>query len=481
MEKENGGSFSVDLNENEEGGGGGEGKAGQTPYIALKDRSIALLSGVSGGQEAGKTHVYVTGNGRNVNRDAPVQPPPHDREIMLKLVAARGYFPAQVADRCVVSGGCGDHGSLNGFTESFGQDEPTMVGLGGGRGGEGEGGGLGFAGIRAASCPAVLRGRVSAETGRQMRQHPAGDSGEETPDCDDVTPGKEATGGGAVTRTSIPPSREKHQRNCTCASCPGVNMPNGDVGGHKADITYCNQTGLFSSPLLDQRLGLSDVDSEEVKVANGGLHIVNTTRASCDRSDSGWSTEDNTDIHSDLQARKERGAGCAVCGNDQCDCSGQFVSQCTGEDAPSAAELPPPATSKDPLTPGSSAKLSSPCPSTLSNLNGDSPLSEPNTRYDDDEEEEDFSDLSLPVRPQSLRTNPNIVVSLSCDATPLSPEGDGGFYFGGEGYEEEFRNVLEAGRRQSAPDKLPDLAEQTDGSDSKLMPKRFGIADFFTR
>lgn len=104
MEKENGGSFSVDLNENEEEEGG-EGKAGHTSYVALKDRSIALLAGVSGGQEAGKGHVYVTGNGRNVNRDAPVQPPPHDTEIMLGLVAVSGYFPGQVDDRCVISGG----------------------------------------------------------------------------------------------------------------------------------------------------------------------------------------------------------------------------------------------------------------------------------------------------------------------------------------------------------------------------------------
>ena len=75
-----------------------------------------------------------------------------------------------------------------------------------------------------------------------------------------------------------------------------------------------------------------------------------------------------------------------------------------------------------------------------------------------------------------------MVVSLSCDATPLSPddedEDEGGFYFGDE---EDIRSVLDSGRRQSAPDNLPNLAEQTEISESRLMPKRFGIAEFFTR
>ncbi|XP_035519153.1 uncharacterized protein LOC118329227 [Morone saxatilis] len=486
--EENGESFAVDLNENEEGrgggggGGGGGGKAALKSYIALKDHSTALLAGGSGCQEAGKGHIYVTGNGRNVNRDASVQPPPHQREIMLDLVAAEKYLPGQLTDSCVISGLCGDHGGLNGFTESLSQEEPTMVGLGGGGGGEGEGGGLGLAGTTAASCPAVILNRVSAETSREMRQHPAGGSGGETPDSGDVSPGEESTDGGAVTgcnRTSLSLDRlqctGKHQPNCACTttapSCPDVNMPNGDVDSPD----YCKQTGVFSTALLGQRLGLCDVEGEEVKVANGGLHIVNTARATCDWPDS--DPETISDIHGDLGAGQENGAGSGFCLRSQRDCSGTLVAQCPGEDAPAAAELAPfpgppaPVPSKDPPALGSSAKLPSPSGTR------DSPLSEPNIR----EDEEDFSDLSLPIRPQSLRTNPNLAVSLSCDATPLSPGDDGGFYFGDEGYEEDFRNVMEAGRRQSAPDKLPDLSEHTDSSDPKMMPKRFGIADFFTR
>ncbi|XP_022604377.1 TBC1 domain family member 12-like [Seriola dumerili] len=394
---------------------------------------------------------------------------------MLDLVAAEKCLPDRLTDRCVVSRVRGDHSGLNGFTESLG---PTMVALEGEEEEEGGGGG------GTASCPAVLGGRVSAETGRQMRQHPAGESTGETPD---VPVGEEATGGGAVTgciRTSTPldrlPCTGKHQQNC--AGTAGVNMPNGGVDGvdspgcdgPEADIAFYEPT-VFSSPLLGLRLGPCDVDCEEVIVANGGLHIVKAAGETRDWPDS------DTDIDFDLGERKENGSGSGFCLRSQSDYSGRLVSQWSGEDAPAAAELEPDpsatATSKDSPTPGSSAKVPSPCPSTLSNLNGDSPLSEPNTG----EDEEDFSDLCLPVRPHSLWTNPNHAVSLSCDATPLSPDEDGGFYFGEDGHEEDFRNVLEAGRRQSAPDKLPDLTEQTDGSDSKLMPKRFGIADFFTR
>lgn len=475
--RENGGSLAVDLNENEEKGGGG--RAGQKAYIAVKNHSD------SGGQEAGKGHIYVTGNGRNVNIDGSA----HQREIMLDLVAGEKCLTGHLTDSCVISS---DHsGLVNGFTESFGEVEPTMTGL---RGGGGcEGGGLGLTGTTAASCPAVLGARVSVEAGRQMRQHPAGESGGETPDSEDVTPVEESPG---CIRTSALldrlPCTGRHQRNCACTPAaltgPDVNMPNGDVdsseyGDPEADMALCKQTGMFSGQLLGQRLGLSDVDCEEVKIANGGLHIVTTARETCDWPDSDSLPENNSDIDFKLGSGQENGAGSGFCVRGQRAFSETSVSQCPGEDAPALAELnhssEPPAQSlpNDSHSLGISAKLPSPSSASPSNVNGDSPLSEPNIR----EDEEDFSDLSFPVRPQSLRTNLNLAVSLSCDATPLSPDEDGGFYFTDEGYEEDFRNFLEAGRRQSAPDKLPDLSEQADSSDPKLMPKRFGIADFFTR
>ncbi|CAL9688348.1 unnamed protein product [Knipowitschia caucasica] len=96
------------------------------------------------------------------------------------------------------------------------------------------------------------------------------------------------------------------------------------------------------------------------------------------------------------------------------------------------------------------------------------------------EEDEDISELSLPLRPRTLRTNLPLGGSLSCDATPLSPDEEAaGFYYGEEGYgSEDLRHALE-GRRQSAPEQLQELRAQGDGQ--QLLPKRFGIAHFFTR
>lgn len=374
--RENGGSFGVDLNENEEGerDGGGTGK------YAFRDRSIALLAGVSGGQDAGKA---LTGNGRNVNSDASFK-----GEIMLERL-----FLGQVSEVC------GNHSGLNGFTE----EELPVVALE--RGG---GGGLGLEGTTAASCPAVL-----------SEEKMWGDGEGETRDSDCVTPEGEATGGGCL-RTYLPRQelscgRRKHRRSCPCTA--GVNMPNGAVDSSEGDV------GWFPT----QQVCLCNC--EEVTVANGGFHTREQDP------DLGCSPESTLDCQFKSESRHDKGVGL------------------------------------------SSAKLPSPCPSS-----GGSPLSEPNIRDEEEDDEEGFSDPSSPpVRPQSLRTNPNVAVSLSCDATPLSPDDDeyGGFYF--EGYDEDLRGVLEAGRRQSAPDKLPDLDQDRDGSDPKQMPKRFGIADFFTR
>ncbi|KAL6102137.1 tbc1d12 [Pungitius sinensis] len=399
--KENGGTLVVDLNENEEGAADpGEGPTARGRYVALKDRS----AGVSGGQEAGKGHVYVTGDERNVNGGASPQPPPHGTEITLDLLAAEDCPPGQLTGSRVISGA---RGVLNGFNESSGQEEPGMV----------VGGGL--SGTTGASRPAVLGVRVSGDQGGGMRQPPAGESEGETPDSDDdsATPGEEATG---CNRTFLPhdrlPCTGKHQRDGLGG--PDVNMPNGDV-----DLGCCKPTG---AQVLVQTLG----PRGEVKAVNGGFHIVTNARATCD-----WSDSDSSQSGVDLD-----------------------LGETTRENATVVPHsLDPPKAS---TTLGSSAKPPSSRQSTV---------------------EDEFSDLSLPVRPQSLRTNSNTVLSLSCDATPLSPDEDGSFYFGEEGCEEDFRGAMEAGRRQSAPDKLPDLTQEPDGSDLKLMPKRFGIADFFTR
>ncbi|KAM3862856.1 TBC1 domain family member 12 [Diretmus argenteus] len=474
--EENGRSFPVDLNENEEEGAGRK----------------SDVRGVVG-HEAGNGLSYVTGNGRNVNTDgaseqpAPPLTPYHGKGVVLL---------DRLTDRGVMSEVCGGHRGLNGFTESPDEEERIMVGLHRGGGREGGGGG-GLAGTAAVSCPAVLGDQVSAGTELQTGPHRTG----ETPDSDDVLPGEDVRGGGSVTdHIRTPPSLSlspllgqlsctaNHRRN-NCTSCTAAfpvsdgKMPNGDVdspvyGGRDVDAACCKPTAAASG----QTLGFCDVDREEVKVANGGFYILNTTGATRDRHETDYLTDNNKDLH------VEPGSGSGLCARSQSDHSGGLASGCTGEDAPSAAALPrcfllPPSgldkEGSSPPNSGSSAKLpSSPCPSTSSDLTGDTL---PGTGEDP---AVGFGDLSSPARPQTLRTNPNIAFSLSCDATPLSPEEDEGFYFGEEGYEEEeeegdFRNNVELGRRQSAPDKLPD--QSSDSFDTKLMPRRFGISDFFTR
>ncbi|XP_011482457.1 TBC1 domain family member 12 isoform X1 [Oryzias latipes] len=215
--------------------------------------------------------------------------------------------------------------------------------------------------------------------------------------------------------------------------CIAVNMSNGvaDCPGEvSADCEPFLGHGHASEPW-------------ELRVANGGLHLLGNSP----------------------------GSGLSL--------SGHPLPPASGEDAPFASELL--GLCKPPLSLEPCDKIPSPSPSTLSDPYSDSPLSEPPIPGEEEEEDGEPAYLRAPIRPQSLRTNLNLAVSLSCDATPLSPEEDGGFYFENEVSEEYLRNVLEGGRRQSAPDNLPDRSEQGAGTEQKLLPKRFGIADFFTR
>ncbi|XP_051936679.1 TBC1 domain family member 12-like isoform X1 [Hippocampus zosterae] len=117
----------------------------------------------------------------------------------------------------------------------------------------------------------------------------------------------------------------------------------------------------------------------------------------------------------------------------------------------------------------SAAGPPSPEPSASSELSDDNSPSE--------EDEEDIAGPAWVVRPQTLRTEANLSMSLSCDATPLSPLDEASFCFGE--HCGDFRGVLEAGRRQSAPEQ--DLRAQANCDESALAPKRFGIVHFFTR
>ncbi|XP_056147833.1 TBC1 domain family member 12-like isoform X2 [Lampris incognitus] len=499
--EENGDSLLVDVNENEQAA------YRRKSYVALEDRSSGLGKGSPaedgrrpGGVSGGR--VCVASSGRNVNKDgcaslrcgAPVMP---------GLVAAENKcLPGRLRDGHVISELCVGHGVLNGFTLSPSQDQRTMAGLDLAEGGA-EGGGLAGSGrgTTAVSCPAVVGegnglllplDRVS-QTDRDTRRDVARESGRETLDSESVKQEDKTTAEDVPASLPFRPlsCTGIHQRNCAgtlAFSVVHAEIPNGDIDSLESrspdvDVAYCKAKDMLSS----QGSCYDGVDCEDVKVPNGGLHIVNT-RATCDYPELDYCGGNQTNFHFDqvFQRKQENnpGLGSGSCGRSQSNNSsscGGLASGCPGEHAATAAELSPSASkasdvTKCHLTPGSSAKLPSPCPSSFSNLTADSPLTEPSIRGD----EEDVTDFSLPARPQTLRTNSNIPVSLSCDATPLSPE-DGGFYFGGEGCADEIRSALDVGRRQSAPDTLPEPAEPLDPSDQKLMPKRFGIADFFTR
>ncbi|XP_061646197.1 TBC1 domain family member 12-like isoform X2 [Phyllopteryx taeniolatus] len=103
----------------------------------------------------------------------------------------------------------------------------------------------------------------------------------------------------------------------------------------------------------------------------------------------------------------------------------------------------------------------SPDPSASSEPSDDTSLSE--------EEEEACAGSDRVVRPHTLRTKPNLCVSLSCDATPLSPADadEGGFSFEKRS---DLRGVFEAGRRKSAPE--ADLRAQANCDETALTHKR---------
>lgn len=405
--EENGAPF--DMNEDKDGG------TALQPCYSMKERSVPRLLGVVAAPEAGKVHIYVTGIGRNVNNDAAVQPPSHGEERIWGLT--QKCLPAQFTSGCVISGVCGD---LNGFTESFGDEEGTMVSLDGG----------GVEGATCASCPAVLLGPLSTETHRHTQVN------ETDPLDSDLTSAPSESANRVAladcVSTSAPPDRRtcavKQQRSgsriTTAFSCPDVNMLNG-----ASDLAHSDQTGVFSSPA-----------TVEAEIVNCGFH---SSRAACDCS-----------VHNDTSVDPEERAGWASSlsnqsGTTACLCPVMKRSGSEGDPEHSAA---------------------------ASEESRDRPASEPSFR----ENEVNFSPRTFRVRPNSLRTNPNLTVSLSCDATPLSPE-ENSFYFGDEGYSEDFRNVQDPGRRQSAPDQMPDLSGTEGCSESQVMPKRFGIADFFTR
>lgn len=84
------------------------------------------------------------------------------------------------------------------------------------------------------------------------------------------------------------------------------------------------------------------------------------------------------------------------------------------------------------------------------------------------------------ARPRTLRTDPGLAMSLSCDSTPLDDAAGG--YFVDDGDLDVVLSDLELGRRRSAPDKLQqDERVDPEPPDEPTAGRRHGLADFLTR
>uniref|UniRef100_A0A673HEZ9 TBC1 domain family member 12-like n=1 Tax=Sinocyclocheilus rhinocerous TaxID=307959 RepID=A0A673HEZ9_9TELE len=237
---------------------------------------------------------------------------------------------------------------------------------------------------------------------------------------------------------------------------PDIKMPNGDVTHEHMDLDQTHFRCLDYAEGFNRKVPALD---KGVKVGNGGLLIVNS-----------YDTLSQVPFRAlgSLPAPKSH---VFVQQSDSVLSTGRSCERISRASAESSEEAQPcdpnPADTLSDL----SAKLSF------------SPLAENTSDYTetDPSPEEDFSDTGPPpLRPQNLRTNSGHTVSLSCDATPLSPGDDG--YFGAEGGVDEYLGsvkAFEGGRRQSAPDRV--AADPDASYDQTLGTKRHGIAEFLTR
>ncbi|XP_043118651.1 TBC1 domain family member 12 [Puntigrus tetrazona] len=237
-------------------------------------------------------------------------------------------------------------------------------------------------------------------------------------------------------------------------NAPDTKMPNGHVTHEHMDHDQTHLRCVDYAEGFNRKLPSLD---RGVKVGNGGLLIVNSYDTLSQvpfRALGGLPAPESRDFVHQRGGVLSAGRSC------------ERISRASAESSEEAQPCDPdPADTLSDL----SAKLSL------------SPLAENTSDYTetDPSPEEDFSDPP-PLRPQNLRTNPGHTVSLSCDATPLSPGDDG--YFGAEGGGDECLGsvkAFEGGRRQSAPDRV---AGDTDASpDQMLGTKKHGIAEFLTR
>ncbi|XP_066548865.1 TBC1 domain family member 12 isoform X2 [Amia ocellicauda] len=407
-------AVSVDVNDNEEKSRR-RGCRAETPSPGLKNGQDPAGAGDPPSPLPEKGFVYVAA-GRNVNQDRAALPAVRGGERRtLDLVTE--CLPGGLEDSCV------SDGTLNGFTES---SEQLMPGSGV-RGGGGRG---------SPSCPSTAARRRGAGEGVRGCRGVTEGCASDTPDKGHLDP--EAGPKPAVLLSSSCDGELRQHCARTASPAAEMKLTNGDVGC----VAQGDRCSGRTEPFSVGPLGVVDAGENQVKLANGGLLIVNKgdllrVRADLHGSQGG-------DPASDMQLRNTSPAS-APC--NKVSCEGRETSGSAAVDPDSVSPEPP-------------------------------------------QLDEASAKAEIPPRPVTLRTSRNTTVSLSCDATPVSPE-DGPLSCGAEaGHDRRFmdvslssRNTFEVSRRQSAPDNLPEgLTLPADPTaDQALKPKKLGISDFFSR
>nr|XP_006630427.1 PREDICTED: TBC1 domain family member 12 isoform X1 [Lepisosteus oculatus] len=453
MEKEENGAsvlpLSVDVNENEQKTKPPGCRSG-TASLAVKDNRNKVSSEDTKSVPPGRGSVHSAGD-RNVSADEiglPSQPLPAGGKKMLDFVT--DCVPGRIKDSCVLAEQRSD-GTLNGFIES---SEPLMVGSGIGGGG---GRGIPSRSSAAATKQGERNGMLIGSTSEGIRE-----CGAKAEGCVAGKPDRGRFLRDPGSDLLFSPSCDgRQQQNCTCTASPATDMKltNGDVDCiPRAGDTYseCCERPTLSRPAAPCKGG--GAAEREAKLANGGVLMVNES--------------ESLDASADFHGRPDESPGdteppapLGRCGQGSSDGVAPGDALETQAGGPS-------------VCPASERGAASPEPSTSPAEPGEHPT-----------KAEEISESSS-LRPLTLRTNKNTTACLSCDATPVSP--DGGQVCSGseEEHDPRFmdvavgsRNTFEVSRRQSAPDNLPDgLSLPADSSaEQGSKPKKLGISDFFSR
>lgn len=440
-------AFSVDLNENEEGN---------------EKRSVPVST------DCNITEV----KSRLLNEGRKAYPtdkvtPAGENTIMIDLVPKS--LPGPTDESAVILKQCRD-GILNGYPES--SVEATTMGS------EPEGGG--FEGNPPGQTAAVSTDRLREENGMLLptRVSPTVKTGDSSADkLDKGHLHSEARPKSAAVSPALSCSTMKHQQIAS-STLPDADMqlPNGevDLGDKKptscpVDVTCIDRAQEIHAPGQSDN-GLNATDSK-TNVSNGDLLTVNKSQ-----------------VHSNVsRLTLETTSGLSDC--DSSTNQLENIRNSPGEEESSArnlhwgSEKVPPAS----ILLGQSADvalqpdehLAELCATLSTTPVVDHNVSEIYNTHSSN------SEACCEPRPSSLRTMPSYTVSLSCDNTPLGP-GDGERYLDSDGCIDPggfYRNTIESNRRQSAPEKWPDVdaMEIALSSEARGLSRRHGIAEFFTR